>query len=454
MLNTDLSVLRKCGLLLTALVLPCIGQTDDLPSKLDQVANAYRDNRSFMGSVLVAKGGKILLEKGYGMADLEWDLPNAPDVKFRLGSMTKQFTAAAILLLAQDGKLSVEDSACKYFDGCPEAWKAITIHQLLSHTSGIPSYTDEKNFGNPKSLRLPMTPTEIVLLSKDKPLDFEPGTKWKYDNSGYVFLGSIIEKVSGEKFEGYLKKHIFEPLGMKDTGYDQTAAVLKHRASGYQSCGSALCNSDYIDMSLPYAAGALYSTVGDLYRWDRALNTDNLLRKESRDRMFTPVMHEYGYGWMLGPMANHKHEGHGGAIPGFSTYIARFPAEDASVIVLSNNMSSNAQPIADALAGTLFGEKVSLPRAKKQVVINPELLDRYTGNWQVGPMQLAITKEEGRLMVQPKGQPKFEAFSSSETEFFLKPVDAVLAFTPTETGRAVELRLELNGSKMNGKRAD
>ncbi len=424
----------------------------DITARLDHVVAAFQSHRHFMGTVLVAKSGKILLDKGYGMADLEWSVSNTPDAKFRLGSITKQFTATAVLQLANQGKLSVQDPACKYFEGCPETWKKITIHQLLSHTSGIPSYTDDPGFVKPQFLRVPKSPSEVLLLSKDKPLEFTPGTQWKYDNSGYTFLGIIIEKASGEKYSDYVKKHIFDPLGMSNTGYDETAVVLPHRASGYQPCGEQLCNSDYIDMALPYSAGSLYSTVDDLYKWDRALYGDKILSKSSRDLMFTPVMHDYGYGWMLGKMANHKQIGHGGGIPGFSTYIARFPDDDAAVIVLCNNIASPAQEIASALSATLFGETVTLPGEAKFVSVAPQVLDQYAGTYQVGPLTVVFANENGHLMVKPKGQPTFEAKPTSQTQFVVEEVGAVFTFSAPVDGKSPEVKLEQAGMTLSGKR--
>jgi len=298
----------------------------------------------------------VVLEKGYGMANIELDVANGPDTKFRLGSITKQFTATAILQLEEQGKLSVNDAACKYIAECPASWKAITIRQLLSHTSGIRSYTDDPAFMKPKFMRIPLTPVEILMLSKDKPLEFQPGEKWKYDNSGYIFLGVIIEKVSGEKYGAYLQKHIFGPLEMRGSGYDDTREILKNRAAGYSSTGNGFHNADYLDMSLPYAAGSLYSTVRDLYRWDRALYTDRVLRKASREKMWTPVKNDYGYGWSIKRVHRHKQIAHGGGINGFATFIGRYPDDDAVVIVLANNERTNAGGLANGLAGVLFGE--------------------------------------------------------------------------------------------------
>src|SRR5258708_14434242 len=303
----------------------CFAQTQDLATKLDEYLSGYQTHRSFIGSALVAKGGKIILEKGYGMASIELAVPNGPDTKFRLGSINKQFTSTAVVQLEEQGKLSVKDAACKYFADCTEAWKDITIHHLLSHTSGIPSYTGDPQFPKPKFMRIPLTPTEILLLSKDKPLEFQPGEKWKYDNSGYIFLGIIIEKVSGEKYAEYLKKHIFGPLDMQDSGYDDSNIILKNRAQGYRSLTDGLRNADYLDMSLPCAAGSLYSTVNDLYRWDRALYTDKVLNKASREKMWTPVKNGYAYGWGVGQAHQRKQISHGGGINGFSPFISRSP---------------------------------------------------------------------------------------------------------------------------------
>lgn len=437
---------------ITIAVSASFAQDPSITAELDHVVKAYQANRRFIGSVLVAKGGKVLLEKGYGMADIELDVPNSVDTKFRLGSITKQFTATAILQLQERGLLSVDDPACKFFDACPAAWKPITIQQLLTHTSGIPSYTDDKQFVQPGFMRVPLKPSEILLLSKDKTLEFEPGTKWKYDNTGYIFLGVIVEKVSGEKYADYLKKHIFGPLGMDDSGYDDTKTILKNRASGYQPSANGFANADYLDMSLPYAAGSLYSTVRDLYRWDRALYTEKVLTKESLGKMFTPVKNNYGFGVMVMPMFNRKHIGHGGGINGFSTLIARFPDDDATVIVLSNNMAANTGALGKALAGTLFGEAQQLPGEQKEITLDSKILDRYAGEYTASPLSLSVFNEGGHLMIQLKGQPKVEAFASSETQFFLKVVDAQFTFEPGKGGPATEVRLDQNGNALVFKR--
>jgi D-alanyl-D-alanine carboxypeptidase len=219
----------------------------------DAVAAAWARERGFMGSVLVARDGKVLLEKGYGLASAEWDVPNSPDTKFRIGSITKQFTATAVLQLQEAGKLNVSDAICKYLPECPEAWKPITVEQLLNHTSGIPSYTGLPDFPTPKRMRMPLSPLEIVMLTRDMKLDFQPGEDYRYNNTGYVLLGYIIEKAAGVKYDAYLREHIFDPLGMKDTGYDWTRPVQKRRAAGYgyNRTTKAYTNAEYLDMRIP-----------------------------------------------------------------------------------------------------------------------------------------------------------------------------------------------------------
>src|SRR5260370_25737939 len=213
-------------------------------------------------------------------------------------------------------------------------------------------------------------------------------------------------------------------------------------------------NADYLDMSLPYAAGSLYSTANDLYRWDRALYTDKVLKQASRVKMWTPVKNNYAYGWGIGQAHQHKQVSHGGGINGFATFIARYPDDDAVVIVLSNNERANSAAIAGGLSGILFSDKVDLPWDRKEISIDAKILDRYVGSYQAAQMTIAITSENGHLMIEPKGQRKLEAIATSETEFFVKQVDATLAFTLGPDNKATELRVVLGGSPMVAKRVN
>jgi CubicO group peptidase (beta-lactamase class C family) len=304
------------------------------------------DKHRFMGSVLVAKDGHVILSRGYGFANLEWEIPNTPDTRFRLGSISKQFTAACILKLEEQGKLHVTDLVKQYLPDAPPAWDKMTIHHVLSHTAGIPNFTA---FPDYRVLQVqPTTLEKTYGRFRDKPLEFEPGTSWKYSNSGYLLLSYLVEKISGQKYEEYLRQNVMGRAGMSDSGYDLNATVMRHRASGYTPARDGLMNAPYVDMTVPSGAGALYSTTEDLLRWEQALFGGKVLSPESLLKMTTQVRNNYGYGLMLreGP---HRTIGHGGSINGFNTQLTYFPDDKVVVVVLGNVNGPFPGQIADRL---------------------------------------------------------------------------------------------------------
>jgi CubicO group peptidase (beta-lactamase class C family) len=229
-----------------ALAVGCRAQ-DNAP-RMDQVVQSYVSSKKFMGSVLVARGGTVLLDKGYGFANLEWNVPNSATTKFRLGSVTKQFTAASVLLLQERGKLKVDDPVKNYMPDAPPAWDKVTIYNLLTHTSGIPNFTSFPDYASTEAVST--TPEKLVARFRDKPLEFQPGEKWSYSNSGYVLLGFLIEKISGESYEKFVQENIFDPLGMKDSGYDSNSAIIPRRAAGYEPGDGGPKNAGFVHMSL------------------------------------------------------------------------------------------------------------------------------------------------------------------------------------------------------------
>ena len=255
--------------------------------KLDKLISAYAEYGKFNGSVLVAEKGKVIYKKGFGLADMEWNIPNQPDTKHRLGSITKQFTAMSIMQLVEQGKLKLDVPISTYLPDYPKKnGDVITIHHLLTHSSGIPNMTSFPGFVK-DVMRNSYSPVQLVNMSADSTLQFKPGERFAYSNSGYILLGYIIEKVTGKSYEQVLQENIFTPLKMNNTGYDHHGTLLKNRASGYEKNGRRYVNANFIDMSVPHAAGALYSTVEDLYLWDQALYGNQLLRKENMDLLFT-----------------------------------------------------------------------------------------------------------------------------------------------------------------------
>ena len=429
-------------------------------ARMDLTVQPYVDQKQFMGSVLVARGDQVLFSKSYGSANLEWNIPNTPSTKFRLGSITKQFTSMAIMQLEDRGKLKVEDPIAKHLTDYPaEVGNKVTIHHLLTHTSGIPSYTDDPTFLAKRSI-LPLTIKEMIESFKDKPLEFEPGSKWKYDNSGYFLLGAIIEKASGMPYEKYLQESIFGPLGMKDSGYDRPGPILKNRASGYQPGPNGMTNAPYLDMGLPYAAGSLYSTVEDLFAWDQSLYTEKLVKKASLDRMMKAQMTvdqngSYGYGWMIATTKGHKQVAHGGGINGFATFIARFPEERAAFIYLRNVTSPLPQATNNDLTGTLFGESIEPPKEKVAVPVDPKSIDALPGKYELRPgVVMEVTREGNRVFAQLTGQGRNEIFPASETRYFLRVVEAELEFLKNDQGVVDRLVLHQGGRDLPARKVN
>ncbi|MEK6321916.1 MAG: serine hydrolase [Acidobacteriota bacterium] len=339
----------------------------DKAAKIDELMKVYNSYRQFNGAVLVAENGKVIFKKGYGMANMEWNIPVETDTKFRLGSITKQFTSMLVLQLVQEGKIKVEGKLTDYLpDYRKDTGDRITIHQLLNHTSGIPSYTGLPNFFQELS-RDPYSVSDFVKKFASGDLEFEPGTKWNYNNSGYFLLGAIVERVTGKPYEQVLKERIFDAVGMKNTGYDHHATILAKRAAGYQKRPGGYVNAPYLDMSLPYAAGSLYSTVEDLYLWDQALYTEKLLSPQLKELMFKPGLSNYAYGWIvMKPPLGAQGEPvtviqHGGGINGFNTVITRMPESKNLIVLLNNTGGTKLQDMSQKIAGVLFGKPYKAP---------------------------------------------------------------------------------------------
>lgn len=413
-------------------------------------------NRYFMGSVLVARAGEVLLSAGYGMANLEHDVPNTPQTKFRIGSITKQFTATAILQLQEQGLLEVHDSISTYLPDYPNG-EQITIHHLLNHTSGIPNYTELDNFE--QTTKIQVTLDDLIARFSGEPLEFTPGERYRYTNSGYVVLTKIIETVSSHSYADYLQHQILEPLGMVDSGYDRQEVILPHRASGYIFSGEAYQNADSVDMSWPSGAGGMYSTIEDLYKWEQGLYTDTVLTASSREMMFTPKVvvraeedgkgYYHGYGGIICTHYERKLLYHGGGIDGFSTRIARYPDERISIIVLTNIDAAAATPvvpIANDLAAILFGEPYELPKQRQAIALDPAIYDAYVGQYELEPgWVMTVTKESSRIFMQWTGQGRVEMFPESSTKFFVKVIDAQRTFVVDETGKASHVILHQGG---------
>jgi CubicO group peptidase (beta-lactamase class C family) len=372
--------------LLIAVALLLAAQTSvlaqDKASKIDELMKTYNSYRQFNGSVLVAENGKVIFKKGYGMANMEWSIPVETDTKFRLGSITKQFTSMLILQLVQEGKIKIEGKLTDYLpDYRKDTGDRVTIHQLLNHTSGIPSYTGLPNFFQEIS-RNPYSPSDFVKKYASGDLEFEPGAKFNYNNSGYFLLGAIVEKVTGKPYEQALRERIFDPVGMKNTGYDHYDTILAKRAAGYEKRPGGFINAPYLDMSLPYAAGSLYSTVEDLYLWDQALYTDKLLSPQLKELAFKPGMSNYAYGWVVrkAPLGAGDEQmtiiEHGGGINGFNTLISRMPESKNLIVLLNNTGGTKLGEMSQKIAGILFGKPYKAPIRDIADVLFPTVTEK------------------------------------------------------------------------------
>ncbi|RPI25956.1 MAG: serine hydrolase [Acidobacteria bacterium] len=396
------------------------------------------------GAVIVTRNGETVFRQGYGLADLELKVPIRPDMVFRLGSVTKQFSAVATLMLEEEGKLSVKDPITKYLPDYPTGGQAITVEHLLTHTSGIKSYTSIPEWR--PLWRKDFTLTELIDLFKAQPMDFRPDERWLYNNSGYILLGAVIEKASGQSYEDFVEKKIFAPLGMKDSYYDRTDQIIPRRVKGYQRGLNGFQNAPYLSMTQPYAAGSLASTVDDLAIWDAALCNNKLIKKESLARAHSP--HKladgrstaYGYGWSIGSYEGHRTIEHGGGIHGFATYILSMPEDHVYVAILTNGSAGptvSPARLALQMAAIAIGKPVQNLRA---ITLPTGQLSRYTGVYSERENENhKITVEGNQLFWQPPRGPKSAIHPLSPKEFFIADSLNRIYFTLDDSGQAKAL---------------
>lgn len=438
-------VFRPVLLLLLLLAPPAVTAaatpaTDARVARIDQLlAETYAAGEPG-AAVLVEKDGEILLRKGYGLANLELEVPIRPEMVFRVGSVTKQFTAIAILELVEQGKLALDDDITKYLPGFPTHGQKVTIEHLLTHTSGIKSYTDLETWR--KVMREDRSVPQMIDLFKDEAPDFAPGEKWLYDNSGYFLLGAILEKVTGQPYADWMAAHLFTPLGLTHTTYGADAPILPGRVEGYEGPPGHHRNAAYISMTQPYAAGALVSSVDDLARWARALDAGTLVRKDLLERMSTPYRLKsgkptgYGYGLAAWSYEGHRVLEHGGGINGFAAELLRLPDDHLIVVILSNNPEHRPGPnlLAARIAALLIGKPLD---ERKAVSVAPAVLDRYVGVYRIDATSTrVVTREGGHLYTQRlPGGSRNEALPATPTDFFYKDDLDRLRFTTDPAGR-------------------
>lgn len=411
-------------------------------------------------AVLVARDGMILYQGGFGFADLERKTPVTAETKFRIGSVSKQFTAAAMLRLADEGKLSLDDTLEKWFPEFPRA-REITLHHLLTHTSGIHSYTSKPDFM--ARVSAPITADELIAFFRDDPPDFAPGERFLYNNSGYFLAGEVVAKVSGQPLEGFLREAFFEPLGMRDTGVFVNSNPPSGAAVGYSMAeGKATPALDW-DMSWAGGAGAMYSTVGDLFRWNEALFGGRVLKPETLTKMTTAAKlppdadMSYGYGVVVGALNRLACVSHGGGLNGWSSDLLRFPDQRSTVVALANALppvdGREPSAVTRQIAGRALADVIkALPPLQEDPKVDRKTFADFAGRYDYNKAIMTVSTEDGRLYAQLTGQPKFEVFPSGPDAFFWKVTDAQARFLRDAAGAVIAVEHTQGGNTFKARR--
>lgn len=425
---------------------------NELEPRIDEYLSACEQVLHFNGAALVAHEGRVLTSRGIGLANFEHQVANTPQTRFRIGSITKSFTALLVLLEVQAGHLALDDPVGKHLQDVPPAWAPLTIHQLLTHTSGIFNVTDLLEYVTKRPVL--GSPKKLLAMVRDKPLRFPPGEKHEYSNSGYLVLGLLLEKLGGKPYAELVRERICDPLEMRSTGFDFALPLVPHRAQGYsRGQNGKVENAVSVDMRGVHAAGALYSTVEDLVRYDAGLNAGRLLNPELTAQLYTPALNNYAYGWVIDSSHGRRLIWHNGGIEGFSANLTRCPETQTVVTVLSNFDDGLPDRVARELTSLVFGEEYRVPRVHAEQPLDPAALPGLVGRYELAPGAiLEITVRDERLFAQLTQQPRIEIFSESADEFFYKVVDAQLTFQRDADGRATQVTLHQAGRHLRAPR--
>ena len=429
-------------------VMACYAQ--NISSELDSVMNAYLRVRHFNGSVLVAKGGRILLKKGYGYKNVREKSPNDAQTIYMIASITKQFTAAVILKLVNERKMSLSDSLTSWFPNYPNG-NSITIFNLLTHTAGIPDYTQDSTF----MVRHSRLKVSEALVEYNKS-DFPPGTNWKYSNQGYQLLGEIIQKVSKMSYFAAVRKYIFQPLGMTHSGFDFAGLRSMDKATGYWTYPGPgkIEEASIIDSGRSSSAGAIYSTVDDLYKWNQGLQEYKIIPKPIMDQAYTPYRNQYGFGWFVDSLFGKRILSHSGDTYGFKSNMARVTEDDLCIILLNNIEDEEMRgPLTNDILSAVYGQPYHLPVYYKEITMHEETLRQYIGTYQMtAGFTFTVSLDKDGLWVTPPGQQPSRIYPLRKNYFFSKIVDAQLMFNSDSNGKIVGVTIFQAGRAMAGKK--
>ena len=428
--------MKKAFLFFAIVLLACFSKAQEIEGKIESLIDSYSEIYRFNGVVFVSKNGKILFEKGFGYRDFENKVPSTPNTIYQIGSMTKQFTAVVILKLAEQKKLTLQDKLNKYFPDYPRG-NEITIEHLLTHTSGIYEYFRNTQYNN-RDQKKPLSKAERMSFFRDKPLDFDPGTKFSYCNSGYELLGLIIEQLTQKPYELVVKEYILNPLKMIHTGFDFVGLKSNDKAKPYSLYSKKeTTNSTPWDSTATYSAGSLYSTAQDLYLWHKGLLSNQIISKSSLEKAHTPFRNGYGYGWWVDSLYQKRVISHGGNVKGFTTHMIRIPEDDICIILINNTYNHEIETIGNAIVSILFDKPY---KGLRETDLSLDLLESYTGEYEVSSdYRVKITREDSHLYMSVNSEPKTEIFAEKIDYFFVKDEDVRIRFGPDDKGKIVQI---------------
>jgi CubicO group peptidase (beta-lactamase class C family) len=459
---------KSCSIVLLLFILivstqPTFAQTKDIANSIDQYLSIRTDLGRFSGAALIAQDGKIIFRKAFGFANVERRIPYTLETPQDVASVTKMFTAMAALKLRDQGKLHLDDSICNYLDDCPEIWKPITVRHLMRHTSGIPDYEEKLELGSDKYLAFMNHPDATATILEDAkklPLDFKPGEKFSYSNTGYIVLSYLIQKASGQPFPEFVKKAILEPAGMKHSGMFGSFGLPKNLANGYthgdlgweRILGGVSLTAGHLKklpqlpLTPPAGDGGLYSTVDDLYRWSQVMDGSRLVSPEEAAEVFTPGLGNYGYGWFIDHLFERKHVWHSGVLPGYLSDIIKFPDDKITVIVVTNLDRSRISRIRRDLSAIVLGLPYDMPVSGKLVKLTAEQTVKLEGDYKMADgAVLNISNQPDYLTAKLKGRYIAGLIPLSPSEFYFPFYDGKAIFTLDANGRAVKVNMHYNG---------
>lgn len=438
-------------------------QAPDLASAIDRYLTARTEMGGFSGAVLVARGDRVIFRKGYGFADVEKRVPYTPETRQEVASISKMFTAMAALKLRDRGKLKLDDPVCKYIDGCPDAWRPITVQQLMRHTSGIPDYEEPLGLGSEKYLAFMVRPTasvEIFENAKKLPLDFTPGEKFNYSNTAYIVLSRVVEKAAGEPFAKFVTEAVLKPAGMKQSGVIDIRRLPKELAKGYTYGGIGwdmivaglpltdghLQTVPQLPLTSPEGDAWLYTTVDDLYKWSLIMDGSKLVPKAEADEVFTAGLGNYGYGWFVGKGFDRRRMRHNGGLPGYISDFVKFPDEKVTIIVFSNLDRARLGSISRDISAMVLGTPYDMPVRGTVIKLQPEQIKNLEGVYKMSDGRtLTIVEKPDFLTAELKGQYTAGLIPLSASEFYFPLGDGRAIFTLDTSGKATSVNMRYGG---------